>query len=597
MILQALAEYYVRKRAADPDAFPEPGFERKEIPFLIVISEDGRFLNLEDTREGEGKKKRGRRFTVPQGEKRTGTKGWQKAFLLWDHLGYVLGVTVAGKPADKAELQHGAFIERIVGMFGDEPGDVGVLAVLTFLRSGDFSGLKGHPIWPEVESTAGVNVSFRLSNDVCIVPERPAVVRATRAAATAVPDHAMHAQCLVTGESGPIATLHPVIKGVRGTQAMGANIVSFNLDAFRTHGRSQGANAPVSERSVFAYTTALNRLLDRTSRQKAHVGDTTLVFWAAKDNPVEDFAAAFFQDDSAVLDDPDRGVAGLRAVFESPWHGHPPAKGDRSHFYVLGLAPNSSRIAIRFWHRTTVADFADALLRHFDDVAVLRADWLPRHPSIRSLLKATAILGKEDNIPPNLAGAVLHAIVSGQPYPRTLLSAAVQRIRSELSDPSRGPGAQAWADRVSIIRGCLVRDGRTHPTSQREVAVSLDPENTNAGYLLGRLFAVLERAQETGSPGIQSGIRDRYYASAAATPVAAFPTLMKLKNHHLGKIENRGAVVNLERLIGSISESIADFPSVLTLADQGRFALGYYHQRQSFYSSKKAETPEEASHA
>lgn len=591
MILQALTEYYERKREADPDAFPELGFERKEISFLIVLSEEGRFLNLEDTREGERRKQRGRRFTVPQGEKRTGTKGWQKAFLLWDHVGYVLGAAVGGKSADKAALQHGAFLERISGTFGQQPDDVGVRAVLRFLEKGDLSGVFKHPLWQEVQGTPGANLSFRLAKDTRIVPERRAVVQAVRDAVSAVADDAAQAQCLVTGERGPIATLHPVIKGVQGAQPTGANIVSFNLDAFRTHARSQGANAPVSERAVFAYTTALNRLLDRNSRLKAHVGDTTVVFWSAEGNPVEDLVAALFRDDQKALDDPEQGVERLRQVFTSPWQGHPPVKDDRSHFYILGLAPNSSRISIRFWHRTTVAAFAKAVLQHFGDIHVARPDWLPSYPSIRALLKSTAVLGKEENIPPNLAGAVLESVLTGRPYPRTLLSAAVQRVRTE---PEAGPGP--WADRMAIIKGCLVRDSRTLNSPHREVDVSLDPANKNVGYVLGRLFATLERVQDTASPGIQSGIRERYYASASATPVAAFPTLMKLKNHHLRKIESRGAVINLERLIGSITADVTDFPAVLSLADQGRFALGYYHQRQDFFTSKKAEAPEEASH-
>jgi len=593
MILQALAEYYERKRAADPDALPEPGFERKEIPFVIVLSEDGQFLNIEDTREGEGRRKRGRAFIVPQSEKRTGTKGWQKAFLLWDHSGYVLGVPASGKSPEQAGRQHRAFKERIEATFGADPEDQGVRAVLRFLGHGDFSPVLAHPLWAEIEATPGANLSFRLSEDACLVPERPVVVDSVRVAVATGSEDATLAQCLVTGEHGPIAVLHPAIKGVQGAQTSGANIVSFNLDAFRTHGREQGVNAPVSEHAAFAYTTALNRLLDRDSRQKVVVGDTTVVFWSAAGNPLEDFAAALFQDDQAVLDDPDQGVEKLEAIYTAPWQGQPPLKDDHSLFYVLGLAPNASRIAIRFWRPTTVSAFAGAVLQHFQDVDVVRPSW-SRHPSVRSLLRGTAVLGKDDNIPPNLGGAVLDAIITGKPYPRTLLSSAVQRLRAE---PHAAKGdAELWANRAAVIKGCLVRASRGLDSNHAEVQVSLDLSNQNVGYLLGRLFAALEQAQDKANPGIQSGIRERYYASASATPTAAFPTLMKLKNHHLAKIENRGAVVNLERLLGSIMEGIDDFPSVLPLADQGRFALGYYHQRQAFFT-RKADNSEEPTDA
>jgi CRISPR-associated protein Csd1 len=192
------------------------------------------------------------------------------------------------------------------------------------------------------------------------------------------------------------------------------------------------------------------------------------------------------------------------------------------------------------------------------------------------------VLGKEDNIPPKLAGDVLDAIVTGGAYPRTLLASAIQRARAE---------RDVTPDRAGAIRACLERAARRNHEGQGGVTVSLDPSNHNAGYLLGRLFAALERAQSTANPGIESGIRERYYASASATPVAAFPTLMKLKNHHLAKIENRGTVVNLERLIGSIMDGVADFPAVLSTSDQGRFALGYYHQRQAFFT--KSDSNEE----
>lgn len=595
MILQALTEYYERKRATDPGAMPEPGFERKEIPFIIVLSHNGRFLNIEDTRDGEGKKKRGRKFAVPQSEKRPGTKGWQKPFLLWDHSGYVLGVAGPGKSAEKAMLQHGAFKDRIVATFGENPEDPGVAATLRFLRHGEFAPVLANPLWAEVEATPGANLSFRLAQDTCLVPERPAVVRAVRAQTRQTNDNVPVAQCLVTGERAPIAVLHPSIRGVRGAQTTGANIVSFNLGAFRTHGREQGANAPVSERAAFAYTTALNRLLDRGSRQKVLVGDMTVVFWAAADDVIEDFVGALFGDDQKILNDPDEGVEKLKAIYTAPWQGNPPLKDDRNRFYVLGLAPNASRIAIRFWRPTTVSKFAAAVLQHFEDVRVARPEWLAQYPSVGTLLRSIAVLGKDDNVPPNLAGAVVNAIVTGRPYPHTLLSAAVRRIRAEPKAGSVAEDAQHWADRAAIIKGCLLRANGQHRSNHLEVHVSLDPTNKNVGYLLGRLFATLERAQDTANPGIQSGIRDRYYAAASAMPTAAFPTLMKLKNHHLAKIENRGAVVNLERLLGTIMDGIDDFPPVLPLLDQGRFALGYYHQRQAFFS--KATHSEESSNA
>lgn len=580
MILQALADYYERKRAADPDATPEWGFEHREIPFVIVLSEEGGFLNIEDTRDAGAGKKKGRRFLVPKAAKRTSAI---RANLLWDKPDYSLGFVAEKKKEERVRKRHRAFREKIEDVFGLDPEDVGLRALLAFLHAGEPHAVWSHPTWPEVESTTGAFVAFRLSGDIRLICERPEVVDGIRTS-TASP-HAAFAQCLVTGEKGPIAALHPPIKGVRGAQSSGANIVSFNLSAFQTHGREKGANAPVSERAAFAYTTALNLLLHRDSPTNAHVSDTSVAFWAERGNEIRNLAGALFRDDQEVLDDPDRGVDRLKAVYATPTQGAPPGGGHRERFYVLGLAPNAARLAIRFWRPTTVEGFAAAVLRHFQDVEVVRPRWAARYPSVAALLRGTAVLGKDGNIPPNLAGAVVDAILTEQPYPRHLLIAAVQRARAE-QDVS--------PDRAAVIKGCLIRVAR-HSPNDPEVSVALDQGNENVGYRLGRLFAALERVQDRANPGIQSGIRERYYGAASATPTAIFPTLMKLKNHHLAKIENRGAVVNLERLLGSILDGVENFPTVLSLPDQGRFALGYYHQRQSFFT--KSSEAEEVSHA
>lgn len=580
MILQALADYYERKRVADPEGTPEWGFEHREIPFVIVLSEEGEFLNIEDTRDATAGRKKGRTFLVPEAEKRTSAV---RANLLWDKPDYALGFVAARRRAERVRKQHRAFRERIKEVFGPDPEDIGLRALLAFLQAGEPDAAWTHPTWPEVESTTGAYVGFRLSGDTRLICERPEVVKGIRMAVAS--DDAPLAQCLVTGEEGPVAALHPAIKGVWGAQPSGANIVSFNLSAFRTHGREQGANAPVSQEAAFAYTTALNLLLHRDSPTNAHVSDTSVVFWAEKGNEIRNFAGALFRDDQEILDDPDRGVDRLKAVYAAPKQGAPPGGGSGERFYVLGLAPNAARLAIRFWRPTTVEGFAAAVLRHFQDVEVVRPSWTARYPSVAALLRATAVLGKDGNIAPNLAGAVVDAILTEQPYPRHLLIAAVQRAQAE-QDVS--------PDRAAVIKGCLIRVAR-HSANDPEVSVALDEGNDNVGYRLGRLFAALERVQDRANPGIQSGIRERYYSAASATPTAIFPTLMKLKNHHVAKIENRGAVVNLERLLGSILDGVENFPTVLSLPDQGRFALGYYHQRQSFFT--KSSEAEEVSHA
>jgi CRISPR-associated protein Csd1 len=251
---------------------------------------------------------------------------------------------------------------------------------------------------------------------------------------------------------------------------------------------------------------------------------------------------------------------------------------------VLGLAPNAARIAVRFWHAGTVGETARQIKRHFDDCSVVHGPNQPEYLSLFRLLVSTATQGKGENIAPNLGGDFMKAILAGTPYPLNLLAAAIRRCRAEreISYP-----------RAALIKGILAREARYYQKTEKEVGMGLNPSNTNVGYRLGRLFAVLEKTQEEANPGINATIRDRFYGAASSTPVTAFPHLMKLKNHHLAKLENRGRAVNLEKAIGEIVCGIEDFPAHLSLHDQGRFAVGYYHQRQDFF--KKHEPTNENS--
>ena len=577
MILQELVRYYDRKsRDADPtQRLPSLGLEDKDIPFVIELAADGGVVQLRDTRALEGKKLRAQSFLVPQGVKKTSGVA---ANLLWDSAAYVIGLDKARK--GKAEVTpHAAFRARLAALPEAAQADAGLRAVIAALGRADWSVLHAHPAWAEIQETNPV-MSFQLTGDVDLVCQRPAVAAAALPVADA---EARSGLCLVEGVTAPIQRLHSAIKGVWGAQSSGANIVSFNARAFESYGKTerQGENAPVGERAAFAYTTALNHLLAKDSRNRVQVGDASTVFWADAPSQFDsEFTLADFFGETK--DDPNRGVRAVQALHQALASGQLPVGEREAQFFVLGLAPNAARISVRFWLRAPLSELAPRILQHFADLKVVRRyDSDPVTPSLFRLLSSIALLGKLDNVPPRLAGEWMRAILEGQAYPATLLNAAVIRCKAE---------QDVTALRAALLKAWLNRDHRrTHPevpATHQYFKEELDMQQTDAPYLLGRLFAVLERIQQQAQPGINATIRDRYYGAASTTPVLVFTTLLRLKNAHLKKLSD-GQTSYFERLIGEIMLPLSDFPRQLALQQQARFALGYYHQRQAFYTRKE----------
>lgn len=601
MILQALNSYY-RRKCDDPDPaqrLPAFGLEQKDIPFILEITATGELVQLRDTRTPQGKKKVAQSFRVPQGVKKTSGVA---ANLLWDTLEYVLGVDTKGKPERVAE-QHAAFVQRIAQLPATAQADAGIQAVRRFLAHEDWAQqlekLQSLPDWAELQETNPV-LSFRLHGDLELVCQRPAVVQATLNVPTDANER--QAMCLVTGEFAPVERLHASIKGVWGAQTSGANIVSFNARAFESYGKTerQGENAPVSKAAAFAYTTALNHLLRKDSPQRIQVGDASTVFWADQDSEFESLGADVFGEPSK--DDPDRGTRTVHALLSAVQAGRF-AEPEDNRFHILGLAPNAARISIRFYHCLSLPEMAQRIAQHFNDMDMVRGPYDPEHPSLFRLLTAVSLQNKADNIPPNLGGAIVDAIFAGPdvPYPALWLNAAVGRCRAEQNVTHlRAAAIKACLNRQirrpaqSAARSIPPAIGSTQSTpSEKEFLPMLDLDNTNPAYRLGRLFAALERIQEAAAGGagqLNATIRDRYYGAASSTPVAVFTTLLRLKNAHLKKLTT-GQSVNFEKLLTEILGPVADFPAHLALPDQGRFALGYYHQRQAFFTKSETQNP------
>ncbi|MDY0042568.1 MAG: type I-C CRISPR-associated protein Cas8c/Csd1, partial [Desulforhabdus sp.] len=449
MILQALHDYYHRMQAEGLVDLASEGFERKGIPFLLVLNREGRFLDLQDTRLQEGPRKVAREFIVPMAVKKTIGIA---ANVLWGPSSYVFGRSKPepnkdpAKFLDRTRKQKERFLntiqERLIAVLDDE----GVAAVVSFLQREEFDNVFAHPSWPEIEEK-GRLLTFQLNSDNCIVCERPQVVAAIKSNMTIGQDQQA---CLITGKIDESARLHTAIKGVKGAQPSGANIISFNLPAFTSYGKQQSYNAPVGKRAEFAYTTALNHLLKRDSSQRLLVGDTTVAYWAEQKHDIEGVFAELFGEPAK--GEPEQDYRQLAALFRSPEAGIPPEHNPDTRFFVLGLSPNAARLAVRFWYAGSVREVADHLWQHFDDLELAKdlKEW--RSISIKNLLRSIVHQGKDENIPPNLAGDTMKAILLGMPYPQTLLVTAIRRCRAE---------REITYTRAALIKAVLVRDNRS----------------------------------------------------------------------------------------------------------------------------------------
>lgn len=602
MILQSLHAYYHR-RQADADTskhLPAFGLERKEIDFILEVDASGILKGVTDVRRVVGTRKLGTAYLVPKGVKKTSGIA---ANLLWDNSEYVLAIPdvkkleiarTKGNESDylaRLKSMQSEFIAGIERLAGGDETDDGVRGTLAFLKSNPAEQSARFAAHADIVNSNAV-LTFRLLGDTELVSQRAKV--APQVIAAAGPDELEAAEkiepvasdgwCLVTGQHAPIERLHTAIKGVWGAQTSGANIISFNLDAFNSYSKAQGSNAPVSRAAAFAYTTALNSLLARESSQRIQVADASTVFWAQTPDPMEEWLSQIMGGD----DNPDAHTQQVKSLLEAVHSGAFSGERGFNKFFVLGLAPNAARISIRFWQAAPLQETATRVVEWFDDLAIAHGPNDPDYPSIFRILTSVALQGKADNIPARLGGDLVQSIFTGAPYPTSLLNSAVMRCRAE---------RQVSYFRAAAIKAYLKRVSRRASDSQDNYPATenlqmLDTKNPSPAYRMGRLFATLEKIQEEASPGLNATIRDRYYGAASSTPVAVFTTLMRLKNHHLRKIGSHGRVVNLERLLAEILSGVADFPVHLNLPDQGRFAIGYYHQRQEFFTKREASVVE-----
>jgi CRISPR-associated protein Csd1 len=581
-VLSALAVQY--ERLAEKGAVPPFGYTTERIAFALVLAADGTVVDVRDLRREEGKRLSPISLSVPASFKRSGTV--PRSFVLWDNTKLVFGIGAAKKPDDGIATypaHHAAFRRRHQELLNgtDDPG---LLALLRFvdLPPLDPAAL---PIWwrPEMLDQ---NVVFILEGDEK-APGRPRFVHDRPVARriweeVAADASAKTAMCLASGRTGPIATLHPAVKGVWGAQTSGASLVSFNQDAFESYGHVQGDNAPVGEAMAFAYGTTLNHLLARGSRNRLQIGDASVVFWAEAgeaDAAAAEDLFAFLMNPPSLTDEEE--AVKVRDRLKMVVSGAAPSSAlaaidRRTRFFILALSPNSARLSVRFWLESSFGEILDRLALHHRDLAIAPppAPIWKATPSVGLLVRETALQEKADNVQPLLAGEVFRAVLTGSAYPQSLLAGVIARIRA---------GDDVNGLKAAICKAVLNRAAR-HADKTEMVPMSLDTTVNDPAYRLGRLFAVLENVQRAALGRVNASIRDRYFGAASATPASVFPLLLRGSNHHLSVLRKDSATGGLavwfETEIGEILKPLDPaLPRHLNLEQQGRFAVGYYHQR------------------
>lgn len=572
MILKALYDYYQRC-----DNLPALGMEEKEIGFVLVIDKKGKFIRIEDNRKDKNTAKT---FLV---RKHVGRTSSIVANYLYDSSAYVLGYSEKG--GGKEQVYYDTFKAKVSSIKDVFPKNKDLIALSKFYeqtREDLLSKLEADPLWEDVTRSLSKKYSvfsFRIEGDTKIIAEKREILQLDNHGADS---KKTSSTCLITGLKGkPVKTTTATM--IAGSQAT-AKLVSFNENfGYDSYGKTQGFNAPISQEAEFAYTTALNSMLARDSHNKFTIGDRTFVFWASSNSEAsqqtEESVFSLFGFQEKNDDAPNRNIINVRKVFNSIWSGTIKTSLDDK-FYILGLAPNSARIAVVYWSETTLKEFAGMILRHFDDMEVVDTRQNKRpYMGLKDMLGAVTLGGKHTDAAPNLPDAVVKSIFQGFSYPYTLFSAAIRRIRAEQDiTPFNNPC------RVAIIKAYL---NRLNDNNQK-IKTMLDKENTNPGYLCGRLFAVLCKIQNDANH--INSIQERYMNSASATPSAVFATILNLSAHHSEKL-NEGTKIFYEKIKQEIIAKLpADgFPTHLDLQEQGRFFVGFYHQRQDFFTSKKEE--------
>ena len=580
MILQALVQHY--ENLAGQDKVSKPGWCHAKVSYLIDLKEDGTIKEIIPLKREEerGKKKVWVSETICVPEMVTRSSGVSANFLC-DNAKYFLGIDADGTGQRVIECFQAAKARHLSILKDSE--SMMAKAICRYFEHWNPETAQENPVvkehWEELND--GGNLIFGMGGHYAQDDEQ---IKRIWEKQQEQKEEGQVGTCLVTGQKTKIARIHRGIKGVPGAQSSGAALVSFNAPAFESYGKEQSYNAPVGQYAEFAYTTALNYLLNQRE-YRFPMGDSMVVFWA--ESGEQEYQRIFF---SSLDPQPDNQEQ-IRKVFENLKRGIWVDLEDinldmNQKFYILCLAPNAARLSVRFFYQNSFGNILKNIEKHYSRMEIVRPSWENRaYLGIRQMLMETVNQKSKDKSPvPNMAAMVLKAVLSDDRYPASLYTDTLIRIRAEQGKVTCG--------RAAIIKAFLIQN---YKWKEGEGCMELNVECKEPAYVLGRLFAILEFIQKDVNPGINTTIRDRYFNSACTTPASVFPVLIKLKNSHIKKLEREsgGTKIYYEKLLTELMGNLAvegkgtGFPRRLSLEEQGKFMLGYYHQIQKKYEKKE----------
>lgn len=604
MILQSLVRYY-EILVQDPDSgIPLMGYSKANVSYVIRLSLDGEVLNIIPLKipDDKGKKDVPISMLVPEQEKKT---SGVKSNFLCENSAYVFGIDNKGKP-DRSQKCFEAFKELHIQILEKIDCDE-ARAIISYVNRWDVTKADVHPALNEhlEDILRGANIVFQLEgNQNQYIHNNEIIKKAWMDYKNAGSSGNNHV-CLVTGKKTGIARLHPSIKGILGGQPMGNSLISYNAPAYESYGnyKTQGLNAYIGEYAAFAYTTVLNHLLsDRIHR--ISIGDSTVVFWAeTQDDAYRDCLSLFLDPSEMQINEKGKqneeksyvydihAIREVKNIMEKITKGQAAQISDdifdkNTNFYILGLTPNSARISVRFFIRDSFGNVVKNVFSHYQNMQIEKQ--FPTEPNAipiwRLLYETVSPNSKNKSSSPLLSGATLRSIMQGLPYPAALYQAIMIRVRAERNINYY---------KASIIKAYLIRNNPSK--NYKEVlTMALNEQYENKAYILGRLFAVMEKAQEDANPGINATIKDRYFTSACATPASVFPILLRLSSHHISKATYGYVSENLLKiLLDKLNVEEKPFPTSLSMENQGIFILGYYHQKNNFYKKIEKENEDE----